>query len=90
MASSGEILAGATALIVFTFVDMILYLIGNSILGPLVQIVNTFHVTPLLGMAENTYTLYLLWAFLLLFEVMAIISFAYIIGRRQVSTQEYI
>ena len=90
MASSGEILGGAVALIIFTFVDMLLYLVGNAILGPLMQIVNQLHITPLLGMAENTYVVYLLWAFLLLFEVIAIISFVYILGRRQVSTQEYI
>ena len=85
MASSAEMLAGAMALIVFTFIDLLMYVLGNAILGPLVNIVNQFNITPLLGMAENTYTLYLLWAFLLLFEVMAIVAFAYIVGRRQIS-----
>lgn len=85
MASSLEMLSGIMALLTFTFVDLILYLIGNAILAPLVQIVNQFHITPLLGMAENSYTMYVLWAFLLLFEIMAIIAFVYIIGRRQAS-----
>ena len=90
MASSAEIMAGAMALMVCTVVDLLLYLVGNAILGPLVQIVNQFHITPLLGMSDNTYFIYVLWAFLLLFEIMAIVSFVYIVGRRQVSGVEYI
>lgn len=90
MATAAEMLAGSMALLVCTFVDILLYLVGNAILGPLIQIVNTYHITPLLGMADNTYTLYVLWAFLLLFEVMAIIAFAYIVGRSQVSGVDYL
>jgi hypothetical protein len=85
MASSAEMLAGAKAILVFTFVDIILYVVSNAIMGPLIQIVNQFKITPLLGMADNTYTIYLIWAFLLLFEIMAIIAFVYIVARRQVS-----
>jgi hypothetical protein len=88
MASSGEMLAGVMGLLVFTFVDLLMYFLGNSILGPIVAIVNQQKITPLLGMADNTYTLYLLWGFLLLFEVMAILAFVYIVGRRQVSGVE--
>ena len=88
MASSAEMLAGSMALLAFTFVDAALYLVGNAILGPLIKIVNEAHITPLLGMADNTYTIYLVWAFLLLFEIGAIIAFAYIAGRRQVSGVE--
>ena len=90
MASSAEVMAGAMALMVCTIVDLLLYLVGNAILGPLVNIVNQFHITPLLGMSDNTYFIYTLWAFLLLFEIMAIVSFIYIVGRRQVSGVEYI
>jgi hypothetical protein len=90
MASSAEMLAGVMALLVFTFVDIILYVVSNAILGPLVAIVNGYHVTPLLGMADNTYTIYLIWAFLLLFEVMAILAFVYIVGRRQISQTEWL
>lgn len=90
MATAAEMLAGSMALLVCTFVDILLYLVGNAILGLLIQIVNTYQITPLLGMADNTYTLYVLWAFLLLFEVMAIIAFAYIVGRRQVSGVDYL
>lgn len=90
MASSGEMLAGGIALLICTFVDLLLYFIGNSILGPIVQIINTYKITPLLGMSDNTYVIYLLWAFLLLFEIMAIISFVAIIARRQTSGVEYI
>jgi len=77
-------------LLTFTFVDLILYMVSNAIMGPLVAIVNGFHVTPLLGMADNTYTMYLIWAFLLIFEIMAIIAFVYIVGRRQISQSEWL
>ena len=89
MASSQELLAGGIGLLVFTFVDLLMYVVGNAILGPIVALVNKAHITPLLGMSENTYTLYLLWGFLIFFELMAIFAFMYIIGRRQVS-QEYL
>lgn len=90
MASSAEMLAGAMGLLICTFVDLLLYLVGNSILGPLVKLVNEHHITPLLGMAENSYFIYTLWAFLLLMEIGAIFSFVYIVGRRQLSGSEYI
>jgi hypothetical protein len=90
MASSAEMLAGAMGLLVCTFVDLLLYLVGNAILAPLTKLVNEAHITPLLGMAENTYVPYVLWAFLLLFEFGAIASFVYIVGRRQLSQTEYL
>ena len=85
MASSQELLAGVIGVMVFTFVDMLLYVLSNAILGPLVAIVNQQHITPLLGMAENTYTIYLIWGFLFMFEIGCILAFIYIVGRRQVS-----
>ena len=89
MASSQELLAGVIGVMVFTFVDMLMYVLSNAILGPLVAIVNKQHITPLLGMAENTYTIYLIWGFLFMFEIGCILAFIYIVGRRQVS-QVYI
>ena len=89
MASSAEMLAGSMGLLVFTIVDAIIYLIGNAIYGPLIQIFNQQKITPLLGFSDASYIPYLLWAFLLMFEVMAIIAFVYIVGRRQVSGYEY-
>lgn len=85
MASSAEMMAGAMGLLVCTFIDALLYVVGNAILGPLTAIVNSYHITPLLGMAENSYVPYILWAALLLFEIGAILSFVYIVGRRQLS-----
>lgn len=90
MASTAEILAGAMALLVCTFVDLLLYYVGSAILGPIIQIINQFKITPLLGMSDNTYVIYVLWAFLLLFEIAAIIAFVFIVGRRQVSGVEYV
>lgn len=90
MASTSEVLAGAMALLICTFVDLLLYYMGSAILGPIVQIINQYKITPLLGMSDNTYVIYVLWAFLLLFEIAAIIAFAFIVGRRQVSGVEYV
>ena len=88
MASSAEMLAASMGILVFTFVDMLLYLVGNAILGPLTNLVNQFQITPLLGMAENTYIVYAFWAFLLLFEIGAIVAFVVVVGRKNVSGSE--
>ena len=89
MASSAEMLAGGMGLLVFTFVDIILYVVGSAIYGPLIKLFNEAKITPLLGFADSSYIPYLFWAFLLLFEIMAIVAFVYIVGRRQVSGVYY-
>ena len=90
MASSAEMLAGAIALIVWSFIEYNLYIMGSAILGPLINIVNTFKITPLLGMSDNSYIFYVYFGVLLIFEIMAIIAFGYIVMRRQVSGTEYL
>lgn len=90
MASSAEMLAGVIALIVWTFIEYVLYIMGSAILGPLINIVNQFKITPLLGMSDNTYIFYVYFGMLLIFEIMAIVAFFYIIMRRQVSGTEYL
>ena len=89
MASSAEMLAGGLGLLVFTFVDAILYVVGSAIYGPLIKLFNEAKITPLLGFSDSSYIPYLFWAFLLLFEIMAIVAFVYIVGRRQVSGVYY-
>lgn len=76
------------ALLVFTIVDAILYLIGNAIYGPFIKIFNAQKITPLLGFSDASYVPYLLWAFLLLFEFASTVAFVYIVMRRQVSGYE--
>lgn len=90
MASSAEMLAGAIALIVWTFIEYVLYIMGSAIIGPLINIVNQFKITPLLGMSDNSYIFYIYYGALLIFEIMAIIAFGYIVMRRQVSGTEYL
>lgn len=90
MASSAEMLAGAIALIVWTFIEYVLYIMGSAILGPLINIVNQFKITPLLGMSDNTYIFYIFYGMLAIFEIMAIIAFGYIVMRRQVSGTEFL
>lgn len=90
MASSAEMLAGAIALIVWTFIEYVLYIMGSAIIGPLINIVNQFKITPLLGMSDNSYIFYIFYGMLLIFEIMAIIAFGYIVMRRQVSGTEYL
>lgn len=88
MASSAEMLSASMGILIFTFIDLLLYLVGNSILGPLTNLVNQFQITPLLGMAENTYIVYAFWAFLLLFEIGAIAAFVFVVGRKSVGGTE--
>ncbi len=90
MASSAEMLAGAIALIVWSFIEYVLYIMGSAILGPMINIVNQFKITPLLGMSDNSYIFYVYYGCLLIFEIMAIIAFGYIVMRRQVSGTEYL
>ena len=63
---------------------------GSAIIGPLINIVNQFKITPLLGMSDNSYIFYIFYGMLLIFEIMAIIAFGYIVMRRQVSGTEYL
>ena len=83
-------LAASMGILICTFIDLLLYFIGNSILAPLVALVNTYKITPLLGMEQNSYVPYVLFAFLLIFEVMVIGAYVYVVGRRQISGSEYL
>ena len=83
-------LAGGMALLVFSLIDVLLYIISNAILPLLVKIVDQTHITPLLGMADNTYVIYLIFGMLGLFEIAAVIAVMYIVGRRQISGVDYI
>ena len=80
MASSKEMLMGGVGLLAFTVIDLSLYIVGSTIYGPLIKL---FKITPLIGFVDSSYIPYLLWASLLLFEIVAIWLFVYIFGRRQ-------
>ncbi len=89
MASSAEMLAGSLGLLVFTFCDLLLYLAANSIMAPFAQIFGMFKIDKL-SISEVGFVWYLPWVFLLLFELGAIMSFIYVVGRRQISGSEYL
>lgn len=91
MATTGEILIGGLVLLVNTFAIIICYFVGNSILGPLLNMVSTFPMADTLKASfwEVTYIFPAFFGFLLIFEVVIIISFVYILARRQVTPYEY-
>lgn len=91
MATTAEIMVGGIALLVNTVAITICYFVGNSILGPLLKLVSTLPIAPVLqeGMWELTYIFPAFFALLLIFEVIIIVSFVYILFRRQVTPYEY-
>ena len=80
MELSKEMKLGGIGLLAFTVIDLSLYIVGSTIYGPLIKL---FKITPLLGIVDSSYIPYLLWAVMLLAEIVAIWLFVYIVGRRQ-------
>jgi hypothetical protein len=91
MATTGEIMTGGILLLVNTFCILVLYFIGNTVLGPILRLVSTFPIADQLKASfwEVTYIFPAFFALLLIFEVIIIISFVYILARRQVTPYEY-
>ena len=86
MATTQEKFIATTALAVNTFAILVMYFISNSILGPLVDIVDRLssdypQVFPL---SDTTYIIGSTWAILFLFEIMCVIGFVVIVARRTV------
>lgn len=90
MASSIEMLTAVIALLIWSFVEYVLYVLGSAILGVIIPIIDTFKITPLLGMSDNTYIFYIYFGFLLVFEIAAIIATGYVVMRKQVSGVDYL
>jgi len=91
MATTGEIMVGGMILLVNTFAIAVMYFVGNAVLGPILALVSTFPIADQLKASfwEITYIFPAFFALLLIFEVIIIISFVYILARRQVTPYEY-
>ena len=86
MATSMEKFVAITALAVNTFAILVMYFVSNSILGPLVDIVDGLSSTypQVFPMADTTYLIGSIWTILFLFEVMCVIGFVVVVARRSV------
>ena len=91
MATSGEILVGGILLLTNTFIIIVSYFVGNAILAPLLDVASRFPIHPALqeSIWENSYIYPAYFGFLLIFELILIVSFVYILGRRQVTPYDY-
>jgi hypothetical protein len=63
-----------------------MFLISNSILGPLVDIVDRSSSTypQVFPMSDTTYIIGSIWTVLFLFEIMCVVGFIVIVARRTV------
>lgn len=91
MATTGEIMTGGILLLVNTFCIVVCYFVSNTVLGPILQMISTFPIADQLKPSfwEITYIFPFIFGLLLIFQVIIIISFVYILARRQVTPYEY-
>jgi hypothetical protein len=90
MASSFEMFLAGTALIVNTFIILLMYFVGNMILAPIINWAGTAITGPqTVPMWDMTYIVPTIWGILLALEVVCIISFFIVTGRRQVIDDYY-
>jgi hypothetical protein len=90
MASSFEMFLAGTALIVNTFIILLMYFVGNMILAPIINWAGTAVTGPqAVPMWDMTYIVPSIWGILLALEVVCIISFFIVTGRRQVIDDFY-
>jgi hypothetical protein len=91
MATTAEITVGGIVLLVDLFASAVLYFICNAVLGPIVTWAASYPIHPALqsGFWEITYVMPTTFGFILIFVIVIIISFVFILARRQVSPYEY-
>jgi hypothetical protein len=90
MASSYEMFLAGTALLVNSFVIAIMYFVGNVIIAPIVSWAGTAITGPTaVPLWDMTYIQSFIWAFLLILEIVCVISFFIVTGRRQVIDDYY-
>lgn len=91
MATSAEIMIGGIVLLVDLFAATVLYYVTNVCLAPITNILTQFPIHPALqeGFWEITYVIPSIYGFILIYVIVIIISFAFILARRQVNPYEY-
>jgi|WetSurMetagenome_2_1015567.scaffolds.fasta_scaffold504120_2 hypothetical protein len=88
MATTMEMITGAMFLLSALFVDAVMLVIGNAVLGILENIIITTHFSPLIGIENATSIPGILWGIIAVYNVAALIAFGYIVARRQTMTQD--
>lgn len=91
MATTVEVMAAGLILLVNTFAIIVSFFVGNAILGPILKVVSVFPIHPTLqsSMQEISYIPGSFFGLLLVFEVLSIVGFVYVLGRRQVTPYDY-
>jgi hypothetical protein len=90
MASSYEMFLATVALLVNTFIMACMYFVGNVIVAPIVDWAGKTITGPTaVPLWDSTYIQPFIWAFLLILEVVCVISFFIVTGRRQIIDDFY-
>ena len=89
MATSSEILGGFIAFVAFTIFDVMIYFASEAFLSPMIEIIDRTPLHPMLNFGDVSYVVPAIWAFLLICEIMAIVAFVFILGRRGTGEWEY-
>lgn len=86
MATTMEKFIAGAALATNTFCILVMYLVSNSILGPIVNIVDRLSTVypQVFPVADTTYIIGSIWTILFLFEIMCVIGFIIVVSRRTV------
>ena len=84
MATTIQMFLASTALATNTFLIMLFYFLSNAILGPIQDVVERFvsQYPQTFPIENTTYIIGSIWSILLLFEIVWIIAFVVVIGRR--------
>jgi hypothetical protein len=90
MATTLEMFIAILALIVNTLVILIMFFLGNVILGPIIYRLEQIVIGPqVIPMTDMTYLIPSIWAILIIMEIICIISFAVVSARRTVIDDYY-
>jgi drug/metabolite transporter (DMT)-like permease len=91
MATTFEVMLAGLALILNTIVLLVMYFVGNTILGPVYDFAGSYFAEnpPIIPMTEISYMPSAIVGLLLILEVVFIISFAMVLGRRQTTGDWY-
>lgn len=86
MATTLEMFLAGIALIINTLAILLMYFVGNTIIAPIVNLVSKMMPsgTQNIPVWETTYLMPFIWALLMIFEVIILISFAVVAARRTV------
>jgi len=83
MATTLEMFLASLALIINTFIIGLMYFLGNLILSPIMDAFGKYVTGPqAIPMWDMTYIIPAIWGILLIMEIIIIISFVVVIGRR--------